>query len=206
MKNILYLLIIVIIICLGFYFNINTKTQQDEYNFLKKRVGKLDAVVITGGEPTMHQDLPEFIERIREMDFKVKLDTNGTNPELLQSLINKNILDYIAMDLKAASRKYDLVTGVQPDLADIKKSIKIIIESGLAHEFRTTVVPELIELKDVGHMGEMIKGAQKWFLQKFKSDIDLVNQSFQGEKPFVEREMIEMRDVGRAYVDECEIR
>jgi len=181
-------------------------SEGDLFNFLEKRVGKLDAVVITGGEPTMHQDLSEFIGKIRQMGFKVKLDTNGTNSQVLQNLLDKKILDYVAMDLKAPPHKYDLVTGVQPNLEEIKKSIKIITGSSLPHEFRTTVVPELIELNDIEHMGRMIRGAQKWFLQSFKSDIDLVNQSFKGEKPFTGRDMEEMRNIGAEFVGECVVR
>ena len=181
-------------------------SEDDLFAFLKKRVGKLDAVVITGGEPTLHDDLPEFIEKIKKLKFKVKLDTNGTNPEAIEDLINKKLINYIAMDIKAPEDKYDLVAGVQPDLEKIKKSVKIIIDSGLPHEFRTTVVPELIALEDIEKIGPLISGAEKWFLQQFKSDIDLVNNSFKGAAAYPDKVLEDMKLIGEKFVKKCEAR
>lgn len=178
----------------------------DLFDFLKERTGKLDAVVITGGEPTIHSDLEEFIGKIRELGFKIKLDTNGTSPESLKSLIRKRVLDYIAMDLKTGFKKYDVVAGVQPDLKKISESIIIIKDSGLNHEFRTTVVPELVDLADIEDIGEKIKGADKWFLQKFVSDTELVNRSFEIAKAYSSDQMEKMRAEAAKYVKECEIR
>jgi len=180
--------------------------EDDLFVFLKKRSGKLDAVVITGGEPTIHRDLPKFIKKIKELGFKVKLDTNGTNPKMIKKLIKDNLLDYIAMDLKTSFVKYDLVIGTQPDLENIKKSVKIIIESGLDYEFRTTLVPKLVEISDIKAMGEIIKGAQKWYLQKFQSDKELVNERFTGSAVFNNREMEKMRKQALNYVRECMVR
>lgn len=187
-------------------FNKEIQSEDDLFNFLKDRIGKLDAVVITGGEPTMHADLPVFIGKIKAMGFKVKLDTNGTNPKMLEKLISENLLDYIAMDIKGSFSKYKTVAGVEVDLGNIEKSCIIIKESGLPHEFRTTVVPGLFEVQDIEDIGEVIKGADKWFLQKFKSDINLVDNNFQGAKSFTDKEMQTMRDLGAGYVGECMIR
>ncbi len=181
-------------------------SEDDLFAFLKKRVGKLDAAVITGGEPTLHDDLPEFIAKIKKLKFKVKLDTNGTNPDAIKKLIDNNLLDYIAMDIKAPAGKYDLITGVQPDLDKIKKSVKIIKESKLPHEFRTTIVPELIDFEDIAKIGGMIRGAEKWFLQQFKSDVDLVNASFKGAAAYSEEEMRRMKEIGEKYAKECFVR
>lgn len=176
------------------------------FDFLKERQRKLDAVVITGGEPTLHRDLPQFIRRIKEKGFKVKLDTNGTNPLMLGDIVSEKTVDYLAMDIKAAPLKYDLVAGVQPDLANIEKSVKIIKGSGLPYEFRTTIVPELIATEDIAAMGEMIKGAKKWYLQQFVSNTDLVNKRFQGFAPYSRAVLDEMREIARQYVKFCEIR
>jgi pyruvate formate lyase activating enzyme len=176
------------------------------FDFLKSRKGKLDAVVITGGEPTLHGDLPEFIEKIRSIGFKIKLDTNGTNPDMLENLLRQGLLDYIAMDIKAPLKKYGLVTGIKPDLKKIAKSVKIIKDSGLPYEFRTTLVPGLVNEQDIEDMAESIGSAEKWFLQKFKSDVDLVNESFRGTAPFLTKEMEKMRKIALKYVKKCEIR
>jgi pyruvate formate lyase activating enzyme len=180
--------------------------ESDLFDFLISRTGRLDAVVITGGEPTLHSDLPEFIEKIKKQGYKIKLDTNGTNPKMLMSLLSGNLLDYLAMDIKGPEKKYDLVTGVQPNLKDIKKSVKIIKESGLPYEFRTTVVPGLVKIADIAEMAKLISGAEKWFLQNFKSDIELVNESFNGEKPYSYKEMEEMKKIAEKYVKLCQIR
>jgi pyruvate formate lyase activating enzyme len=176
------------------------------FDFLKKRIGKLDAVVITGGEPTMHEDLEEFIGKIKRLGYKVKLDSNGTNPTVIQSLLDNNLLDYIAMDIKTSLAKYDLLTGVQPDLAKIRESVIIIKDSGLPHEFRTTVVPELVDSEDIKAMGKIIAGGEKWFLQKFKSDTELVNKSFEKTQPTSDEHLEKMREIANKYVKVCLIR
>lgn len=176
------------------------------FDFLRGRQGKLDAIVITGGEPTLHQDLPEFIKKIREFGFKVKLDTNGTHPDMIASLLEAKLLDYVAMDLKTSLAKYDLATGVQPDVEKIKKAAKLIMASGLPYEFRTTAVPELTDLEDIQAMAELIKGADKWYIQRFKSDTDLINSSFQGLPAHCEEVMEQMVETARRFVKVSELR
>lgn len=181
-------------------------TEDDLFRFLESRRGKLDGVVITGGEPTMHQDLPEFIKKIRTLGFKVKLDTNGTNPVMLKKLLDQKILDYIAMDLKGSADNYHKVVGVKVDFPNLQKSVKLIINSGLPHEFRTTVVPGLLVVSDFEKMGEIIKGADAWYLQKFKSDVELVDRDLEKKAAFSSEEMLEMETIGRKFVKLCEVR
>jgi pyruvate formate lyase activating enzyme len=176
------------------------------FDFLKSRVGKLDAIVITGGEPTLQADLPAFIGKIRALGFKVKLDTNGTNPDMIKKLISAKLIDYMAMDLKSSLDKYEQATGVKVNLDNIKRSIKIIIESGLPYEFRTTVVPDLSDLDDIKEMAQLIKGADKWYIQRFKSDTDLINTDFQGLPPHSEEAMLKMVEVARHFVKVSELR
>jgi pyruvate formate lyase activating enzyme len=180
--------------------------EADLFDFLKSRTGKLDAVVITGGEPTIHADLPEFIIKIRDLGFKIKLDSNGTNPEMLKKLVDQNLINYIAMDIKAPLSKYQTVVGVKTDLNKIKKSVKIITELGLPYEFRSTLIPGMHNEGDIEKIGVLIKGAEKWFLQRFKSDIELVNLKLNGQKPFTIQEMGKMKKIGEKYVKFCEIR
>lgn len=119
------------------------------FGFLAQRKGMIDAVVVSGGEPTLQKDLPDFIEEIKALGLLVKLDTNGTKPDLIKALIDAKLLDYIAMDLKAPLHKYVQVTGTScSKLASVFQSAAIIKSSGLAHEFRTTLCPEL-EAEDI---------------------------------------------------------
>jgi pyruvate formate lyase activating enzyme len=187
--------------------------ENDLFDFFKKRVGKLDGVVITGGEPTLHKDLPEFMGKIKKLGFKVKLDTNGTNPEMLKKLVASlqkggagGLIDYIAMDIKCPLDKYKKTTKFKGSLSNIKKSVKIIMESGLPYEFRTTVVPGLVEKKDIAKMGEMIKGARIWYLQQFKPDTELVDNKLRQTKPYSDEELKEMAKIAKKYVKKCVVR
>jgi len=181
-------------------------SEKDLFLFLEKRFGKLEGVVITGGEPTLHPDLPSFIKKIKKMGYRVKLDTNGTSPDALQGLIDKKLIDYIAMDLKAPCEKYEKVVGVKVNCNNIEKSVKIIKKSNLPHEFRTTVVPGLLVKSDFTKMGKMIDGASQWYLQKFKSDVELVDHEFEGKRPYSNKEMEEFAQIGKKYVNICKFR
>jgi len=176
------------------------------FGFLRARAGKLEAVVITGGEPTIQPNLPEFIKKIKNLGYLVKLDTNGTNPEMLKSLLANKLLDYLAMDIKASLPKYKRVVGRAVSLSNIKKSIKMIIEGNIPYEFRTTVVPIFHKQGDIKKMGELIKGADKWYLQKFQSNIGLVDNSFQDVKLYTDKEMKKLRQVASRYVKFCGVR
>lgn len=180
--------------------------EDDFFNFLKVRQGKLEGVVITGGEPTLHKDLPRFIKKIKNLGYLVKLDTNGTNPVMLAKLIKEKLVDYIAMDIKAPENRYPKVVGREVDFKKIEKSVRIIKESGRPHEFRTTVVPGLLKKGDIAGIGKIIKGGEKWFLQKFKSGTELVDSQFESIGPFTNKEMEEMVKIGRKYVGKCEAR
>ena len=178
----------------------------DLFQFLKRRVGKLEAVVITGGEPTIYNDLPEFINKIKELGFLVKLDTNGTNPEMLAELIEKKLIDYIAMDLKADQGNYAKAAGAKVDFGKIMKSVKIIMGSGLPYEFRTTCVPGFLDEEILENMGKIISGADKWYLQKFKSDTKLVDKDLMDREPFSLEEMKKFAQIGKKYVRNCQVR
>lgn len=137
-------------------------------NYLESRKGLLDAVVVTGGEPTLMPDLVDKILQLKHLGFNVKLDTNGTNPELLERLINEKLIDYVAMDIKNSPKKYALTAGCQSvNLDAIKKSIVILKKSGICYEFRTTLVKEFHDFSDITEIGKLIQGAKKIYLQKF---------------------------------------
>lgn len=186
--------------------NGHSLTEDDLFVFLQARLNKLDAIVITGGEPTLHKDLPDFIARIKKLGYKIKLDTNGTNPEMLKKLIKADLVDYFAMDIKSSFDNYEKITGVKNDLSKIKESIIIIKESAKPYEFRTTLVPGLVEPEDIKKIAKVIKGADNWFLQQFKPDSELVNPEAKKIKPYSRAELNSIKKVASEFVKNVEIR
>ena len=145
------------------------------FDFLKMRHGKLDGVCITGGEPTIQPDIVLFIEKIKEIGFAVKLDTNGTRPDVLKKLLDKKLLDYIAMDIKSDLRNYDKLTGSKVDKERIKLSVNLIMNSRVPYEFRTTVVPGLHAEKDFLAIAKWIGGAREYWLQEYREDFKVLD-------------------------------
>ncbi|MBD3408652.1 MAG: anaerobic ribonucleoside-triphosphate reductase activating protein [Ignavibacteriales bacterium] len=135
--------------------------------FLDARRGKLDGVVVTGGEPTLHDDLIVFLRECKAMGYETKLDTNGTNPDALRALFDEGLLDFTAMDVKAPFRKYPLLTGVEPDTSAIVRSMQIVAASGIPYEFRTTVVPGLLENEDVEEIRALVGAGARYRTQEF---------------------------------------
>lgn len=173
-------------------------------SFLKSRVGLIDAVVVSGGEPTLMNDLEEKIEKIKELGFKIKLDTNGTNPDVLNKLLRKNLINYVAMDIKNSEDKYAETVGVTNPLMDkIKQSISIIMNSGIDYEFRTTLVAEYHTKESIEKMSELIKGAKKLFLQKF---VDREGVIKKGLHPVEEVWASSYKDILSNYVSKVELR
>lgn len=178
------------------------------FDFLNARRGLLDGVCITGGEPTLYPDLPEFIKKIKALGFLVKLDTNGTKPEMLTALIADKLVDCIAMDIKTALKKdlYEKVTGSAVDFENIKKSIEIIMQSGLEYEFRTTVVPGLHTENDILSIAEEIHGAKKYYLQQFVAGEKIFNPDFREIKSYPEEFLRELREKIKNNFEICEVR
>lgn len=171
------------------------------FEFLNKRKGKLDGVVITGGEPTLHgKDLIEFIKEVKSLGFLVKLDTNGTHPDVLQELLNKNLLDYIAMDIKAPLAKYKTITQTDIDTKIIKKSIDMIMNSGVDYEFRTTIVKSQLSVEDLRQIGELIQGAKRYYMQKFLAT-KILDETLMSEESYTDEEFKNLRTILEEYVD-----
>lgn len=152
-------------------------------DFLESRRGKLEAVVITGGEPTLQKGLAEFVAAVKQLGFLVKLDTNGTAPDLLASLIDRRLLDYVAMDIKAPLDRYELVTRCGVDLAAVAASIDLLLGGDVAYEFRTTLVEELLSVDDVLAIAQRIRGARLYALQNFRPSKH-VDESYLGAQGF----------------------
>lgn len=173
-------------------------------SFLDKRKGVLDGVCITGGEPTLCNDIVSFIEKIKEKGYKIKLDTNGTRPEVIEELLQKKLLDYIAMDIKGSAQKYGECCGVLGiDISDIRKSIDVIMQSGIEYEFRTTLVRELHDEETFTGGCELIKGAKRYYLQSFVDSEYVPNHNYSA---FEESTLIQYREIALKYVEQAELR
>lgn len=151
----------------------------------------LDGVVITGGEPTIHKELKGFIQRIKQMGYPVKLDTNGALPGVLRELIQENIVDYVAMDIKTTFTKYEQAVKTGVNVENVIKSVSHIRESGVEHEFRTTVVPGIVEEKDTLEIAEFLTGSSAYYLQQFKPDHVLEPQASH-LKPYPDEVLFEL--------------
>ena len=163
-------------------------SEEEIFDFLSSRIGKIDGVVITGGEPCIQKDLVEFIIKIKNLGFLVKLDTNGCFPEIIEKAIP--YLDYIAMDIKSPLGKYPEIVNVNVDEIKIKKSINLIMNSGVDYEFRTTVVKSMLSKNDFEKIGDLICGAKRYYLQKFIPskilDNNLIKESSYTDYEFLE--------------------
>ena len=146
-------------------------------DFLKQRQGQLQGVVITGGEPTIQKGLGVFLSKIKELGFLVKLDTNGNNPDVVKELMDKKLVDYIAMDIKAPLEKYDEAAGIAVNKQKIKESVNLILSSGIGYQFRTTVFKALTGEDDIKSICALIKGAKHYTLQKFSYQSDILDNS-----------------------------
>ena len=169
-------------------------SEEELLDFLKTRKGLIDAVTITGGEPTLYEKLPDFIKKIKELSFLVKIDTNGTNPKMLNRLIKNKLIDFISMDIKNVFEKYKETVNAKIDEIKLKESIKTIIKSGIEHEFRTTVLPKLHKKEDLVKIAEGLKGAKKYILQQFISAEKMLDKNFLTEKKYNQEELEEIKE------------
>lgn len=178
-------------------------SEEDFFSYLSKRKGVLDGVAITGGEPTLQPDLKAFIKRIKDTGLAVKLDTNGTRPEVVRDLIESDLVDYFAMDIKNSPEKYALTAGADVDPTKIKETVELLITKAKDYEFRTTVVKGFHEEKDFDEIGKFIQGAEKYFLQKFTDSGALIGTV---EGACDDEEMKRFLSVAQKYVPSAAIR
>lgn len=177
-------------------------TEEEFFSFLKKRTGLLDAVCITGGEPLLY-DVTEFIYKIKEMGFLVKLDTNGSFPEKLSALLNGGLIDYVAMDIKSSVEAYSKLSGGYTDVEKIKKSAALLLGGKTDFEFRTTVVKGLHTKKDMESIGKWLSGDEKYFLQTFVPSENTITQGLEAYTPL---ELEELRQVVLPYIPNTNLR
>ncbi len=174
--------------------------------YLEKRKKWLDGVCLTGGEPTLHKGLEKFIKNIKDRGFLVKLDTNGTNPGILETLTKKGLVDYIAMDIKAHYDDYDNVAKVKVNKENIKKSVEIIRNSPIDYEFRTTVVPPYFKKDDLTKICKWLKGSRRYVLQQFRNNTAMLNMTLANTQAYTPKKLEEFKETASKYFKTCEIR
>ncbi len=179
--------------------------EQEVFDFLRSRQGLLPAVTVTGGEPTMHADLPEFFAAIKKLGYKTKLDSNGTHPKMLQKLVEEKLIDYVAMDIKAPLVSYARVVGAAVDTVAIRQSIDYLLSNKVDYEFRTTVVKSQLGPQDLRQIGREIMGAKRYFLQQFNPGKTL-HPSFRSMLAYEASELESLAQEIAAYVDHCHVR
>ena len=154
-------------------------SEEEIFSHLNKRKNTLNGVCITGGEPTLQTELPEFIRKVKSLNLLIKLDTNGTNPAMLRSLLDEGLLDYVAMDIKHCKSKYNDVACMNPlDLQNIEESVDILKNCNIDYEFRTTVTRELHKMEDFEEIGKWIEGSKAYYLQPYKESEQVISKIF----------------------------
>ncbi|KPJ57328.1 anaerobic ribonucleoside-triphosphate reductase activating protein [Parcubacteria bacterium DG_74_2] len=180
-------------------------SQEYFFDFLKEKKGFLEGVCISGGEPTIHPELPIFIKKIKKLGFLVKLDTNGFNPKILQDLIDKKLIDYVALDIKAPKEKYLKVLGIlnqglrgnffrEKIFSNIEKSISILKEGKVDYEFRTTLIPKTLKKKDILEIVRWLKGGKRYTLQNFRAG-RAIKPRFKKIKPYSDEYLLEIQKI-----------
>lgn len=174
-------------------------------DFLKKRQGIIEGVCISGGEPTLMPGLEEFIRSVKDLGLAVKLDTNGTRPEILRHLVNEGLIDYVAMDIKNSREKYALTSGLDEkfDISKIEKSASYLMSGAVDFEFRTTVVDPLHDTDDFQHIGEWLRGDERFFLQKFIDSGDVIGR---GLEAYSDEKMHEFLNTLKSFVPNAQLR
>ncbi|WKZ31064.1 MAG: anaerobic ribonucleoside-triphosphate reductase activating protein [Candidatus Dojkabacteria bacterium] len=180
-------------------------SEDEVLKFLETRVGKLDAVTITGGEPTMHKDLPQFIKKVKELGFELKLDTNGSFPKIVAAIAETGLVDYWAMDVKYAEELYSQGLNGGQMITGINESIQTIMNCGAEYEFRTTYIRSLHNDESVEKIGQMVNGAKSYYIQNFRPG-KTIDPSLTGKESFKPNELEHFAQIMRNYVDRVEIR
>lgn len=183
---------------------IDSIPEQDILIFLESRVGKLDGVVISGGEPTMHEGLPSLAARIKAMGYLVKLDSNGTHPDMIKQMLDEKTLDFMAMDIKGPLEKYQEIAAYPVDTVAVQRTIELLRGADIGYEFRTTIVKSQLSPDDFKSIGELIKGAPRYALQRFRPGKTL-HPAFRSETTYSDEEFEELKKIMERYVDECVI-
>jgi len=179
---------------------IPTLPEEEVWDFLARREGMVDGVVITGGEPTLQPGLIPFLRQLKDAHLDAKLDTNGYRPDVLAALLDEGLLDYVALDVKAPPEKYPLLTGLADlDTTCIEQSVALLKESDILYEFRTTVVPGLLDEGDVASIAQWIAGADQYILQQFRP-VNTLDPTLEQTSPYPTEALQAMAERARVWV------
>ena len=186
--------------------NVGLISEKEVLSFLKKRRRLIDALVITGGEPLLQEDIIAFAEKVKKIDYLIKIDTNGMYPDKLKELIDKKLVDYIAMDVKAPKKKYNRLAGIKIDLSPIEQSMNILMQNAHAYEFRTTFVPRLLNKEDIIEIAKWLNGAKQFYLQQFKNNPPLISSTLDNVKSYAKAYLAETLEAIKPFFTYCTIR
>jgi pyruvate formate lyase activating enzyme len=181
-------------------------SEEQIFDHLKKRKGIIEALVISGGEPFLQKDLGVFCEKVKKMGYLIKIDTNGTFPDELKELIDKKLVDYVAVDIKAPKDKYEKLAGAKVDIKKIQKTIDILQNSKVNYEFKTTFVPKFLTKEDIIEIGKWLKGSKKYYLQQFKNEMPVLSNEVQHVKPYEKQEILDIIEEIKPFFEHCSAR
>jgi len=186
--------------------NVELFNEDEVLSFLKKRKGLLEALSISGGEPFLQKDILDFTSKVKKLGYLVKIDTNGTFPERLKELIDKKLVDYVSMDIKAPKNKYNKLAGIKANLKKIEQSIEIIKNNAPDYEFRTTFVPDLLKKEDIIEIAKWLEGSKRFYLQQFKSDTPLISSKLDNVAPYSKEDIIKTLEEIKPFFKSCDVR
>jgi len=175
-------------------------------SFLEKRRDVLEGLSISGGEPLLQEDIVDFTEKVKKLNYLIKIDTNGAFPEKLKELIDKKLVDYVSMDVKAPKKKYAQLAGVKIDISKIEQSIDLIKNEAPDYEFKTTIVPGMLDKKDIVEIAKWLEGSKQFYLQQFKSDSPLVSSKLNDIVPYSKEKLSEMLHEIKPFFKNCSLR
>lgn len=184
---------------------LDTLTNEETFSFVERRRHFIDGVSISGGEPTLAKNLDSFIKSVKDIELSVKLDTNGSNPEVIRRLIDKGLLDYVAIDVKTSPSKYEFLTGTTFRFADVVRTISIVRDAGIDYEIRTTCIPFFVTLDDFEAIKQEIGRVKRYFLQQFVNGKTL-DDDVATYQPYPAEELRRFREFVLTFAEECELR
>jgi len=185
---------------------VETIDEDDILEFLEKRKEKLEALSISGGEPLIYDDIFNFFEKVKKLGYLIKIDTNGAFPTKLKNLIDRKLIDYVSMDIKAPKHKYNQLCGVDVDISKIEESIEIIKNGAPDYEFKTTIVPGMLNKDDIIEIAKWMKGSMRYYLQQLKSDSPMILSELNGIKPYSNEYLNEILNEIKPFFKNCSLR
>jgi pyruvate formate lyase activating enzyme len=180
-------------------------SNEEALSFIRKRSGLIDGISISGGEPTLAKNITDFIRLIKEIPLDVKIDTNGLNPDVIETLLRSELLDYIAIDIKTSPEKYEFLTNRKIDFSRIKQTVDIVRDSGVDYELRTTCIPYFVTLEDFVSIKREIDSVKKYYLQQFVNEITL-DPSLAYYEPYPPHVLLSFQEYIKTFAEICEVR